>query len=137
LQAGGASSDAGSASSTAASFPISTLQSPFFNVRFKTFQQLQHLVLVHGCSARIADITAMMSRLKYVDGPSTADKAALLHDMWHLLARQLPFAAARHCAEAMLTSSKLGSCPEGLYEACIQQTVLQASDPHQKANPTA
>lgn len=130
LQAGSASSVAGS---SAASFPIGTLKSPFFNVRFKTFQQLQHLVCVHGCSARIADLTAMMSRLKYVDGPSTADKAALLQDVWHLLARQLHYAAARHCAEAMLTASKLGSCPEGLYEACIQQTVLQVRHPHSKA----
>lgn len=109
-------------------FPISTLKSPFFNVRFKTFQQLQHLAVVHGPSARIADITAMMSRLKHADWPSTADKAALLQALWQLLLPQLAHAAPRHCAEAMLTASKLGQePPTGLYEDCMQQFVKQVS----------
>lgn len=116
-------------------FPISTLKSPFFNVRFKTFQQLQHLTVVHGPSARIADITAMMSRLKHADWPSTADKAALLQALWQLLRPQLGHAAPRHCAEAMLTASKLGQeAPEGLYEDCMQQFVQQVS---LVANPSA
>jgi hypothetical protein len=110
---------------TSTAFPITQGQSPFYNTRLKTFQQLQHLIAVHGSSARIADITAVMSRLKHVEWSNTEDKAVLMQQLWQLLQPQLPHAAARHCAEAMLTASKLGVSPGGLYEACLQQFVAQ------------
>lgn len=118
-----ASTQAQLTTSTSSSLPTGIKLSPFTNVRFKSFQQLQHLVWSHGSSARIADITAMMSRLKLVAGASPAGKAALLGELWQLLQPQLQYAAARHCAEAMLAASKLGHCPDGLYEACLKQFV--------------
>jgi hypothetical protein len=70
----------------------------------------------------------MMSRLKHADWHSTADKAALLQALWQLLRPQLAHAAPRHCAEAMLTASRLGQqVPEGLYQDCMQQFVQQVS----------
>lgn len=110
--------------SAAARFDIGS-RHPFTDVRLKSFRQLQHLVAAHGRSARIADITAMMSRLKTVDDSSAADKVLLLDQLWQLLLPQLPHAAARHCAEVMLTASKLGHAPQGLFESCLQQFVRQ------------
>jgi hypothetical protein len=69
-----------------------------------------------------------MSRLKHVDWAVKEDKVLLLQQLWQLLQPQLPHAAARHCAEAMLTASKLGVCPEGLYEACLLQFVAQVGE---------
>lgn len=113
--------------STSRSLIMDTKLSPFTNVRLKSFQQLQHLVWSHGSAARISDITAMMSRLKQLSGSTAESRAALLGELWQLLQPQLRHAAARHCAEVMLTASKLGHGPDGLYEACLKQFVARVS----------
>jgi hypothetical protein len=47
----------------------------------------------------------------------------MLADVWQLVQPQLQAARARQCAELMLTASKVGSAPDGLYEACCERMV--------------
>jgi hypothetical protein len=75
---------------------------------------------------------AVASRLKSVDcAEGTAGKAAVLQELWHLVEPQLANASARHCAELMLTASRLGCCPKGstsdmsLYAAACSQFVAR------------
>jgi hypothetical protein len=77
------------------------------------------MVSQHGDAAGLANLVAMLSRLKAVPWHRAEDKQKLLGALWGLLRPRLSEATPRHCVEAMLAASRLGAAPPGLHEECV------------------
>lgn len=78
----------------------------------------------------------MFSRLKIVPWGRNKDKAELLQVLWQHLQPQLSKASPRHCAEAMLTASKLQAPLKDLFEQCLSAIVskIDSAEPRILSN---
>ena len=91
---------------------------PYIVFREKSFVELQQLLQQYGSRMKWVQLTAMMSRLKSVQG-GVPEKVALLKQLLELLEPQLHHCQPRGLGEVMLTCSKLGYGGDQLYNRCL------------------